>query len=49
MTTKLGPKDSEKKQKAKFLYVHICNFFKVEVAMTNRQNHATGKSCFDCL
>jgi len=33
-----------KKQKAKFLYVHMCYFSEVEVAMT-----CTGKLCFDCL
>jgi len=48
MTTKLGPKCSKKLkkkiQKAKVLYVHICFFSEVEVAMTR-----TGKLCFDCL
>jgi len=38
------PKKILKKQKAKCLYVHICYFSEVEIAMTRN-----GKLCFDCL
>jgi len=36
--------NAQKKKKAKFLYVHICYFSEVEVAMSR-----TGELCFDCL